>query len=620
MSAFNFLFKFLKVNPEPNSFINFFKKYQQLFTKIFITILFISLFLVVGSILFFNYYQDKFYQGIFIDETYVGGLNKKEAIEKLKLLSKKETKFNIVFYVDNIKISSTSAQLGRKTSYEKSISQAFEVERVGFPLVRLVNIIRLLKKPKYFVSQTSYDHSFLVTMIDELKKQVDIEGEEPSATLKYSNWPSSLSINKGAAGRILNINKNSILIYQQLEAFEQTDLTDKAINISAKVSSTSSPLSDLQTQQALEKAKKYVGKQVKFQTKDFSVLLSDQEFINLLQFPDGANQNKLNLLMEAWRPRVNREPTNAKFSYDPNTLEVIDFIPHREGLTLNSQKTTNQIKELINQIDSNDASSEADFYRYDLQVKPQQPKITLAETNDLGIDQLIGFGDSHYEHSIPTRIHNVKTATDYLNLHIIKPGEEFRFNDTLGDVSSRTGYKPAYVISSGRTELGVGGGVCQVSTTLFRSALDAGLPISKRKAHSYRVSYYELDNKPGFDATVYGGDVDLRFINDTGHHVLIYGEADSENVYMKFELYGTWDGRSTEIVDYKMWGYNPPPAPVYIPDPSLPTGKKVQIDWSASGIKSEFTNLTKDKDGNEIRRETFYSNFRPWSAKYLVGI
>lgn len=206
-----------------------------------------------------------------------------------------------------------------------------------------------------------------------------------------------------------------------------------------------------------------------------------------------------------------------------------------------------------------------------------------------------------------------------INNIIIKPGEEFRFNNALGDVSRESGYQPAYVIRSGQTVLGDGGGVCQVSTTVFRAALNAGLPITKRKAHSYRVSYYELDSKPGVDATVYSGDIDLRFINDTGHHILIHTQTDSKNLWMKVEMYGTSDGRTSEIVDHKTWDARPAAATVYIPDPSLPAGTKKQVDWSASGIKASFKNVVRDKNGQLIREEEYYSNYIPWSAKYLVG-
>src|SRR5690606_10285855 len=150
------------------------------------------------------------------------------------------------------------------------------------------------------------------------------------------------------------------------------------------------------------------------------------------------------------------------------------------------------------------------------------------------------------------------------------------------DVSAETGFQPAYVIKNGQTVLGDGGGVCQVSTTVFRAVLDAGLKVTRRLPHSYRVSYYELNSKPGVDATVYSGNIDLRFINDTDHAILIHAEADSKNLYMKVELYGTSDGRTTEIVDHVTWDYRPAPAAVYIPDPTLPAGQTKQVDWAAS--------------------------------------
>src|SRR5205085_743367 len=126
---------------------------------------------------------------------------------------------------------------------------------------------------------------------------------------------------------------------------------------------------------------------------------------------------------------------------------------------------------------------------------------------------------------------------------LIAPGQVFSFSKAIGEVSSFTGYKQAYVIENGKTVLGDGGGVCQVSTTLFRAALNAGLPIVERHPHAYRVQYYEEDSGPGIDAAVYVPSVDLKFKNDTGHHILIQAYADVENLRLTFDLYGANDGR-----------------------------------------------------------------------------
>jgi vancomycin resistance protein YoaR len=207
-----------------------------------------------------------------------------------------------------------------------------------------------------------------------------------------------------------------------------------------------------------------------------------------------------------------------------------------------------------------------------------------------------------------------------MNNILVAPGEEFRFNKTLGEVSKRTGYRSAYVISNGKTVLGDGGGVCQVSTTYFRAVLDAGLQVTLRRPHSYRVSYYELNQKPGIDATVYSGDVDFRFVNDTDHHILIRSSANSDDLYMKVEIYGTSDGRTAEIVDHKTWDLRSPPPPAYYPTTEIPAGTTKQIDWAVSGIKASFTHIVKDKDGETISEKEYYSNYVPWSAKYLQGI
>jgi len=620
MSIFRFNIKF---------FFN--KKFNTWLT----TTILLSICLIATSIIyFFNTYENKFYQGIYVDNIYIGGLSKAEALTKLNKEAIRDHNLELKLTVDDIKIASSSSALGQKTQYQETLAEVFELERAGFPLTRLVGIIELLFRPQNFSSKITYQHSQVEEMVLELKKKVDILGREAQATLKTSGSAQSIVVDPGEAGRELIISETTDKIYKKLDSLEN-DLKEGvtiigAVQVEAKVASTSSPLTQAEVENALDRASIFVSKSANFQNyevKDVRLLLNDQELVSLLNFPTKISQNRLTALLDYWEERTNRNPTDAVFSYNPETLEVYEFKAHRDGLTLDKEKTQAQIISLINQIEEAYANKkdkeelkQENSFDLNLNLKAKKPNQPLAATNNLGINELIGFGDSHYAHSIPTRIYNVAHTTDTLSLTIIKPGDEFSFNKSLGEVSTKTGYKPAYVIKNGMTELAAGGGVCQVSTTLFRAVLDAGLEVSKRKAHSYRVSYYELDKKPGFDATVYSGDTDLRFINDTGKHILIYGETDSENVYMKMELYGTSDGRTTEIKDYRMWGYQGPPAAVYIPDPSLPKGKIKQIDWAASGIKAEFTNVVKDKDGNILHEDYYYSYFRPWSAKYLQGV
>lgn len=89
---------------------------------------------------------------------------------------------------------------------------------------------------------------------------------------------------------------------------------------------------------------------------------------------------------------------------------------------------------------------------------------------------------------------------------------------------------------------------------------------------------------------------------------------------MKVEIYGTSDGRTAEIIDHKTYGYTSPPATQYIPTPNLPTGIKKRTENAIPGIKAEFTHIIKDKDNNIISEKKYFSNYRAWGAKYLVGM
>jgi len=254
----------------------------------------------------------------------------------------------------------------------------------------------------------------------------------------------------------------------------------------------------------------------------------------------------------------------------------------------------------------------------EIPVSQTKPQIATGDVNNLGIKELIGRGTSRFAGSIPSRIHNVELASSRINGLLIKPGETFSFNSSLGEVSGSTSFQQAYVIQSGRTVLGDGGGVCQVSTTIFRAALNAGLPIIERKAHSYRVGYYEQDSKPGIDATVYNPTADLKIKNDTPGHILIQTIFNRKNLTLVFELYGTSDGRVATISTPRVWDLVPAPPDLYQEDPTLAPEVKKQVDWAAAGAKAAF-DYKVERFGETLQQRTFYSNYRPWQAVYLVG-
>lgn len=325
-----------------------------------------------------------------------------------------------------------------------------------------------------------------------------------------------------------------------------------------------------------------------------------------------------NFLQENVAPKINRSPQDAVFRVESG--RVIIFRPSLDGYDLNTQKAVKTVSNALEQLAqaSEPLSTDATQKLIELPVEIIPPKIPTSAVNSLGIETLLGKGVSYFRGSIANRIYNIELASSFLNGILVEPNAVLSLNDILGEVSAEAGFKPAYVIKQGRTVLDDGGGVCQVSTTLFRAALSTGLPILERTAHAYRVSYYEQGFDPGIDATVYAPSVDLKFKNDTPAYLLIQTQVDKGTNMITYEIYGTADGRKSYLSKPVVSNVQPPPEPIYQDDPTLPKGEVKQVDWAAWGAKVVF-DYQIVRNGEKIFEKTFVSNYRPWQAVYLVG-
>lgn len=215
------------------------------------------------------------------------------------------------------------------------------------------------------------------------------------------------------------------------------------------------------------------------------------------------------------------------------------------------------------------------------------PEITLQETNQLGINRKIGSGNSNFSGSPNNRIHNIKIATNKFEGLILEPEEEFSFNEILGEVDKENGFLPELVIKDGRLIAEYGGGVCQVSTTLFRAVVNSGLDVTERQSHSFPVEYY---NPQGFDATVYSPRPDFKFINNTPQHLMIYPEVSGHKLF--FRIYGTDDDRKIEV-----------------------KGPYILEKKEDGSMKTVLYQNVYNQENEQILKETFFSNYDS-PAKY----
>jgi vancomycin resistance protein YoaR len=252
------------------------------------------------------------------------------------------------------------------------------------------------------------------------------------------------------------------------------------------------------------------------------------------------NQQKITLYLENIAKEIDIAPTDARLSV--NNGKITEFSTAQRGRLLNvSESRDNIISALTQNIDSS-AKTPNGENTIELVIDEIEPRLALDKINDLGINTLLGHGESNFAGSPNSRIHNIGVGAKTFSGVLLGPGQEFSFNQTLGTVDASSGYLPELVIKGGKIIPEYGGGLCQVSTTLFRAAVASGLVILERHPHSIPVRYY---NPQGFDAAIYPGISDLKFRNDTPAHILIQSSISGSKLY--FEIYGISDGRKVTI-------------------------------------------------------------------------
>lgn len=265
-------------------------------------------------------------------------------------------------------------------------------------------------------------------------------------------------------------------------------------------------------------------------------------------------------------------PQNAGLAFEGDKVSA--FSVSKSGYEISDRESrVNIIKVLQENTETKDIS---------LAVKTLEPEITGTNLDKYGIKELVGQGVSNFRGSPKNRIHNITVGAAKFNGVLIKPGEEFSFIKTLGPVDASTGYLPELVIKVDKTIPEFGGGMCQVSTTMFRAAFNAGLKITARTNHAYPVQYYAPQ---GLDATVYIPKPDMMFLNDTHNYILV--QTRIEGTQLIFDFYGTSDGRQAKMV-----------------------GPFVTERGEKGAMKTIVTQEVYDSAGNLIRKAEFKSNYK----------
>ncbi len=338
-----------------------------------------------------------------------------------------------------------------------------------------------------------------------------------------------------------------------------------------------------------------------------------REWLNIGVVPDG-NKIALNVrfqrdpaaaYLKQLATQLARPAQDAKLDFDPVTRQVKVVTPSQTGQTLDAAAALAAVEKAVM----------ANERTVEVPVTIVKPKTDSSDLAALGIKEIVTQGTTTFKGSSKERTKNIVVAAGKFMNVVVPPGEEFSFNKHVGSISAADGFVDALVIVGDRTETGIGGGVCQVSTTVFRAAFYGGFPIVERYPHSYVVSWY---GEPGLDASIFTPTADFRFRNDTSHHLLIRPEVDEKKGTITFTMWGTKPSRTVEKEGPVISNVRPPLPAVYQEDKTLAQGQIKQVDWPNSGQDATIIRRIRNADGT-VKEEKFVSKYQSWKAVYLYG-
>lgn len=576
-------------------------------------------------------YEGKVFPGVSAYGVDLSGMTREQAFAAL---SQQYTygKSAIFTFRDGDKVwQKTADELGVRFDPNQTIDQAFKVGREGTILTKLQSQGQSWLNGSAIQPTVYYDQSAAAGFLNLIAKEIDQTVQDATIVIQGTQ----VITGKAQVGRALDVSATLGLVRQTV-----MNMTTGA-EIRLIMRETAPSITD--AEEVGNKLRVALASPIEFYVTDAEKIkagpwTATPEFLaglyTILRVEDGATDGvtrahyelKFNpeplrgfLLGLAPELAVDAQPARFLFNDTSNQLELIkDSI---SGRAVNVDRTMLGFNEVLYQTGTR---------RIPLIFEEQTPTVNSASTAaSLGITENIVTATTFFYGSTLERRTNIQVAAARFHGLIIAPGEVFSFNKYLGDVSPETGYETGLVIFGDKTIAGVGGGVCQASSTIFQAAFFSGFPIVERYAHGYRVGYYEsgttiangrkYDSGVGLDATVYAPEIDFKFRNDTPYHILIetYYEPKKQSLTVKF--YSTTTGRIVEKDGPEMSNYVAHGKPKYTEDKDVRPGQTRQIDYAVDGVDVRvYRTIT--LDGSVVTaKEEVYSHYLPWSAQFLVA-
>ncbi|MCJ7536990.1 MAG: VanW family protein [Anaerolineales bacterium] len=577
--------------------------------------------LMVAVLIGYNIsFADKIYPGVVVAGVDVSGTEPAEASLLLEtgLDFPKQGK---ILFRDGEKIWLASpSQVGFYLNPQASAAMAYQYGRTGGPLNRLSDQFKSWYLGTALPPMYVFDENTAQMYIAGIAAQTDSQKVEASLSIEGVE----VVVQPSQTGRQLDIPATLESLQLQLETMQDGEIrlkieedTPVILNVEEQAQIAELILSQPLILTVPDPLEDDPGSWT-FES-DFLAQLITIEQVNEPageRYQVGLETDGLTSFLEGIAPQLAVDHQNARMMFNDETRQLEVIQPAVIGRSLNVADSVEVINDRL-------LTGEHEIA---LNLESIEPEVGDDATADqLGISELVSSHTSYFYGSSAARIQNITTAAGQYHGILIPPGATFSLGEALGDVSLDNGYAEALIIYGDRTIEGVGGGVCQVSTTLFRTVFFGGYPVVERTPHAYRVGYYELKadggyntSMAGLDATVYTPFVDFKFTNDTPNWLLMETYVNQAARSLTWKFYSTSDGRSVDWHTTGLKNKVDPPDPLYEENPELAKGNIVQVDWAVEGADVTI-NRTVIRNGETLFEDAFTTHYMPWQAIYEYG-
>ncbi len=544
------------------------------------------------------WHVNRIYSGVTVAGVAVGGLTRAEAMGQLQKHSAYITLPNVTVTLDVQQWSLTAEQRLGSANWLAAINQAYLIGRQGTYLARLRTQTAAAVGTASITPKLQLDSGELHNFVSQIATEVRRPGHR-AMLLNGTEVPAQPGV---------DVDIEDTMQHIQLALDEQQDASIirvplEIFQIKPPETTQDHPTGSVHIQNRSSQPSSFLLHNDAFQLK-FAIDTITWSNLVVSENPLRLDEAKLGIVLESWANQIAIPARDARLHFDTATNQVVVLQESLPGRRMDVAATVATVRE----------AATAGHNIAHLVVVSVMPEVDSTRIAEMGIRELVMSNTTYFAGSTKDRIHNIEVAAEQFEGVVIPPEGIFSFNQLVGDVSAANGFEDSLIIWGDRTAVGIGGGVCQVSTTIFRAAYEAGMPIVERYNHGYVVDWY---GDPGFDATIYTPTVDFKFRNDTGAHLLVEPVVDIAQGTMTFNLYGTKPDRQVTIHEPVITDYTEPRDPQYIVDTSLSPGEQQQVEWPQAGMTVTIQRTI--VENGQTRTDTLTSIYQPWRALYLVG-